>query len=597
MEPFSPELWRGRFCEALVEVREAVHARNRSLEDQERRALRTVAGHPGFRGLGPAIEPLARGKWIVARTAAAVHSLAAALPPTARTADGLPAEKAIVLWDRSLQEGLGPAELARRSAGLFEDLRPRSSPDTRNALEMRIRAVMWLPGNRSRKGAAPGITRVYHEITTALQIPDAPDPPSLADPSFDYEWTRLFRHGPPEHRQLVTLLCFMAAAPFPLELLSEGWEALPSPLRTVVRDRARLASLVTDLAAHGWVRVDASAVTCGTGVQERVRSRLRRPAERTACSFVLRFLRVALPHDAHHHDTWDDWRLAPPHVEAVAGHAERLDLRLDDAAYLLDRLSVHQRSADYDAPAAVETARHAVALCERTGLSDPEAYSVVAGNLALALEQDRRYPEAIAAIDESLVARARTVGTEDADYAGTLSIKGNLLERVKRVPEALDAHREALSTMRRVVERRPAGSAAVTLAEVLNDYAACLRGGGNGDGTPPAALRTAMALLDEALELVEPGAHPWKQVMVNRGRVLQLQGRLDAAETIFRELVGHCEAVYGDPSYELSVALRDLAAILWERDSPEYDAVYLRAHEVDDAIGPDGRLAPDDPMR
>ncbi|MFG2085872.1 tetratricopeptide repeat protein [Spirillospora sp. NPDC048824] len=597
MEPFSSELWHDRFCDALVGVRDAVRARNLSLPDQERRALRRIADHPGFAGLGPPIEPLARGKWIAARATAAVHSLAAALPPTAFTAVGLPADKAIVLWDRTLQNGLGPPELTRRSADLFGELRPRSSSTPRTALEMRIRSVMWLPGNHSMKGAASGITQVFHAITTALQIPDGPVLPSLADSSFDYEWTRLFEHRPPEQRQLVTLLCFMAAAPFPLALLSEGWDALPSPLRTVVRDPARLASLVTEVAAHGWFRTDPSAVTCAAEVQERVRSRLRRSAERTACSFVLRFLRAALSPDTHHHESWDGWRLAPPHVEAAAGQAERLDVRLSDAAYLLDRLSVYQRSADHDAPTAAETARHAVAICERTGISDPEAYSVIVGNLALALEQDRRFPEAIAAIEESLEVRARIFGTEDSDYAGTLSIKGYLLERAKRFTEAREAHQEALATMRRIVRRQPGRSTLETLVEVLNDYAACLRRGEPRADASAEALRTAMRLLDEALHLVERGAYGWKQVMVNRAHVLRLEGRLDEAETIFRDLVDYCEATYGDPSYELYVALRELSELLWERDSPDYDAVYLRAHEVDDAIGPDGRLEPDDPMR
>jgi hypothetical protein len=60
--------------------------------------------------------------------------------------------------------------------------------------------------------------------------------------------------------------------------------------------------------------------------------------------------------------------------------------------------------------------------------------------------------------------------------------------------------------------------------------------------------------------------------------------RVDEARALFSDLVDYCEEAYGDPSYELYVALRDLSEVLHDLGDPEYDAVYLRAHEVDDAV-------------
>ena len=40
----------------------------------------------------------------------------------------------------------------------------------------------------------------------------------------------------------------------------------------------------------------------------------------------------------------------------------------------------------------------------------------------------------------------------------------------------------------------------------------------------------------------------------------------------------------GIPSLQLFVALADLADVLTETGSPEYEAIFLRAHEVDDAL-------------
>jgi hypothetical protein len=83
---------------------------------------------------------------------------------------------------------------------------------------------------------------------------------------------------------------------------------------------------------------------------------------------------------------------------------------------------------------------------------------------------------------------------------------------------------------------------------------------------------------------------------MNRARALRRTGQLTVAEEAFRDLVAYCEDAYGDPSYELSVALRDHADVLKELRSPEYDEVYQRAHEVDDKVGPDSAADPADPM-
>jgi hypothetical protein len=56
---------------------------------------------------------------------------------------------------------------------------------------------------------------------------------------------------------------------------------------------------------------------------------------------------------------------------------------------------------------------------------------------------------------------------------------------------------------------------------------------------------------------------------MNRARALRRTGQLTVAEEAFRDLVAYCEDAYGDPSYELSVALRDHADVLKELRSPE----------------------------
>jgi tetratricopeptide (TPR) repeat protein len=597
VDRFSEKIWQERFRDGLTAVRDAIwagdHASADEAREEERRALREVAAHPAFAGLGPGIEPTARGRWITARTAKAVRTLAAQLPPTAATAVGQPADKAVLLWDRALQQGLRPDELARDFPALF-DARPRRRRDPSTAVKMRIRAVMWLRGNTPLARSRVGIEKLYYTVTTALQLDGGSDPPTLAEASFHYEWDRLSRDAAREKRQLVTLLSFLAPSPLSLTMLRDGWEALPSPLRRVVTDQTNLAQLVTALVERGLVAADLTTVTCSALTQELVRSQLNRKTEATACAFAVRFLRAALPLDTHFHGSWRTWRQALPHVEVATGHADRLNVRLADAARLLDRKAVFHRNADHDAEAAIGDALRAIDLADRAGRPDAELYATYLANYAMALREAERLDDAIEAMDRSLQFHRDRLGTDDEEYASSISIKGNMLSAGRRYQPAEQAHREALATIRTVAARRPEPQVIGTLVEILNDYAAHLLRS-RADATQD-NVEAAIGLLDEALTRVSRGEYGWRQIIANRARAWRLAGDLDAAETTYRELVGHCEEAYGDPSYELSVALADLADLLKERGSPDYDAVYLRAHEVDDAVGPDAPSDPDDPM-
>jgi tetratricopeptide (TPR) repeat protein len=590
VDAFDETAWSQRFRGGLLAVRDVVYARDHLTPNEERKALRVVADHPAFDGLDLTGDRLVRGKWITQRATDALAALRRQLPPTAATAVGNPADKAVLLWTYALSEGLHPDELARR----FPDLLPgRADSATRAAAPLRVRGVMWLPGNRPLRASEAGVKEVYYAVTAALQV-TGDLAPTLAQASFDYEWQRLMRDQPREQRQLVTLLSFMAAEPLPLSMLRNGWEALPSPLRRTVRRAADLAKLVKHLTDRALVTSDLETVTCSQGTQEQVRHQLNDKAGRTATAFAVRFLRAALPANTHFHEAWPTWRPALAHLDVAIGHAERLGVRLEDAAHLLDRLAVYYREAEEDADAAIFASEYAVALADRSGRPDPEEYGIYLGNYSMALRKARRLAVAVDVMDRSLEVTRDSLGVENNEYAGSLSIKGSILEESKRFTEAGEAHQQALTIIRKVMAHQPEPEVRQTLVEILNDYAAYLLR--DKPGLPEDALNQAVALLDKALTQVERGAYGWRQVATNRAKALRRMGQLTVAEEAFRDLVAYCAQAYGDPSYELSVALRDHAEVLKELGSSEYDEVYLRAHEVDDKVGPDSPADPDDPM-
>jgi tetratricopeptide (TPR) repeat protein len=204
------------------------------------------------------------------------------------------------------------------------------------------------------------------------------------------------------------------------------------------------------------------------------------------------------------------------HLDAAIGHAERLEVRLEDAAHLLDRLAVYYREVDNDAPAAVEAGERAIALADRAGRPDPEEYAIYLGNYAMALRFAHRMPDAVAAMDRSLEVTRDSLGTEHEEYVGSLGIKGSILGSWKRYAEAREARQEALTIIRRVMARRPEPAVRQTMVEILNDYAAFLLRG--APDLPEDAPGQAVALLDEALAQLDRGDYVWRQVAMDRAR-------------------------------------------------------------------------------
>lgn len=584
--PFDQTLWDTRFRAGLEAARDVAALRLRreedarvgvigSASDDEYDALRYLARQPAFAQLRPDLATkVDEGRWIMTRIMRAADMLRQELPSGRPSPVWTTSQKTILLWVDALSLGLRPGELAAR----YPDLLPGRRGTSPDAGAMRVRSVMWLRGNRPADRAAEGIRQVYYAVVTALQQPDE-GAPSPDDVTFDYEWSRLTTGAPSAERQLLALLAHLAPdVPVPTALLHRGWEPLPSPLRDVVRDPASLQLVIAALTRRGLVGSTEEGVTCSAATQQRIRTVSTRTEAGSAASIAMRFVKAALPANTHHHDSWGAWQPAELHVRAAVRAAQTSGRRLEDAAHMLDRLAVYLRETQRLGEA-IATSEEAVALAEARGRPDLVEYGIYLGNLALALRSAKRLSEAVEVMDRSLEVTAQSVGTEHEEYAGSLNIKGNLLGAMKRHSEAAEAHHQALAIIRRVAASRPAPEVIGTLVEVLNDSASDLLRHDNTDDT-----RRALALLDDAERRVDRGDYGWTEIRFNRAEALRLLGHLDEAETILRDLVQFSEHAYGDPSLQLFAALANLAEVLKERDSPDYDAIFLRAHAVDDAL-------------
>jgi tetratricopeptide (TPR) repeat protein len=575
----------------MLTISSAIWASKREGEETgafERKLLRQIGKHDALEELGvemsvEAFSALERGKWIAERVSKVGAVLVQSFEEAGVSAGRAPADKASYLWGLALSEGLTLDELCTRCSDLFTS---RASNDrlSLTAIKNRIRGAMWLPGNHPLRLAQPGIERVFFRVISSLQEKSARQR-WMQSATFDYEWKRLENF--PAERQLMSILAFFAAYPVPMALIEDAWEALPTKLRREIHDHGNVEAVVRSLESRELVSTEQRAIVVSERTRIQVLKKLdSKAATERGTSQAVRILKAGLPPDTHHHTAWSSWRASLPHVEAAIQRSTETHVGTEYAAYLLDRASVFVRQAEDDALKAAQYAERAVSVAESDGCPDARQYAIYLANHAMALSNAQERESAISQMDKSLQVTKATIGEVSEEFAGSLNVKANMLKYAKRSKEALEAHELSLQTIRLVlaVHAQPSHEVQSTFMEILNDYAADLL-----QSAPSVEhAKLAMELLNEADSMLEKGDYGWGQVQLNLANALKQKGDLKAAMEKLDELVCYTEEAYGPTSFELYAVLRDLSDVLNELGHPRYEEVYMRAHEIDDQLGPYG---------
>lgn len=586
---FSPPDWWPEMRDAMSLISAAIWASGRAGEESaaiERRLLRQVGNHPTFNKLAIKAAPLERGKWIAGRVSAASARLVTDFVADGVRADREPGDKATYLWGLALSAGLTVDELCSPGAEIFSPRNP-AAHFGRDAIKSRIRGAMWLSGNHPLQSAKPGIDLVRSVVISSLQGRSAQEQ-WMQSATFDYEWQRLERF--PAERQLLTIVAFFAALqPVPFDLLDNAWEALPTKLRREVREHGSVGGVATSLDTRELVAVKGQALIISERTRNQVLEKLDPKAKERGTFEALRILKAGLPADTHHHTTWSAWRTSMPHVDTATERSAKNGVGHEYAAHLLDRASVFLRQGNGEATRASQYAARAVSLAEEHGRPDAAQFAIYLSNHAMALSHLHKYDLAISQMDRSLDVTKATVGAVTEEFAGSLNVKANMLKHAGETRKAEEAHALSLETIRSVLGVNPTEEAQGTLVEILNDYAADLL-----QASPsPVRANLAMELLKEADVMLTKGDYGWSQIQLNLADALRQTGDLQGASVTLRKLERYTETAYGPVTLERFAALHALAEVLKELDDPQYDEVYLLAHEIDDQLGPYGEHSGD----
>ncbi|MFJ3894500.1 hypothetical protein [Streptomyces sp. NPDC090083] len=551
--------------------------------DGENEALRAVARAPAFElfGLRDGCTEVERGRWLVDRVARGVQQARDTAPAVVAGGLGGAAGQALVLWCLHVVVGIPVEELGAAQAG---DIDP---PLQGRDLTQKIEGRMWLSA-RPTSRAESGIVTLYHEVQAALRdrFPTREDGAyeELAHAHFGYEWRRLTQLGWEPERDLLTLLSTLAPAPLPVSFLTDAWGPLPGPLRDLGSSTHLMALSLRRLLDRGLLMVTSRDDKKLVGIPELMHSLpvgvLEAAQRRRWANIALRFLGVALRGDTHDHDSWPEWRDARPHVLHLVALAEDYGEGLQEAADLMDRLSVFHRVRTDD-PDALTAARRALRLYEAAGNPVSGKHATYLTNYAMAVRAVEGPAAALEPVERALAIEGNRL---DADHAQTLNLHASILESAGRSQQAGEAFRQALDIARRVHEDTADEEDGEALAMVLNDYSVHLLRHALEQGTSAHAVAgDVLRMLDEAENVSQPGGYGTEQIMLNRADALRRLDRREEAREVLEQLVRLCEE-WDEPTMLLFAALVALAEVLSDLDDSRHEEVLRRAHEVDDLL-------------
>jgi tetratricopeptide (TPR) repeat protein len=138
-------------------------------------------------------------------------------------------------------------------------------------------------------------------------------------------------------------LCAFLAPDIPRGLPREQPQLLPEELAQAVSDPLVYNRMLAVVGRYSLATVSPTDVGLHRLVQAVVQARLGDEDERRWTEIAAGLLRASFPNESWEVATWPACERLLPHVQAVAGHAERLRVAGEQAGWLLDRSSTYLR--------------------------------------------------------------------------------------------------------------------------------------------------------------------------------------------------------------------------------------------------------------
>jgi tetratricopeptide (TPR) repeat protein len=258
------------------------------------------------------------------------------------------------------------------------------------------------------------------------------------------------REAEPAAVDLLTLASFLAPDDLPQPLLTAHADLVPEPVAATTADPLALADAVAALRQFSLVRVVADGLYVHRLLQTVVRAALDADAGRAWAAAAIRLVRASFPDRSNEVGNWPECQRLLPHVLAVAGHGQRLEVEVEAWLWLLNQAAGYLWGRGQY--------RQALTLDEQTvtGRQRVLGYDHLdtlrsMHNLATTRQELGDFQGARELHEQTLAARQRVLGT---DHPDTLWSMNNLAETYRDLGDlqgARELQKQTLAARRRVL--------------------------------------------------------------------------------------------------------------------------------------------------
>jgi tetratricopeptide (TPR) repeat protein len=350
----------------------------------------------------------------------------------------------------------------------------------------------------------------------------------------------------PDGRQLLNILCWLAADPIPRDMIDKLSKQPDEPAIDV---EAALADITTYSLAR-W-QSDGDAIQVHRLVEEITQYRLPADGQSACLVRALGMVHAFFPFDADDVRYWPTCQMAQPHALSVTKHAQAIG-NPSPSASLLNQLGVYF-SSRAEHQSAERVLRRALAIDEQSFGPHHPKVAIRLNNLAQLLQATNRLEDAEPLMRRALAIDEQPFGPHHPKVAIDLNNLAQLLKATNRLADAEPLMRRALA-----IDEQSFGPHHPNVAIDLNNLATLLHATNRLEDAEP-LMRRALAIDEQSFG----PHHPNVAIDLNNlAQLLKATNRLADAEPLMRRALAIDEQSFGPHHPNVAIDLNNLATLL-----------------------------------
>ena len=214
-----------------------------------------------------------------------------------------------------------------------------------------------------------------------------------------------------EGKQLLYLCSFFAPEDIQLDMISDGAEHLPEPLKSVVKDSLKFNTLIANLSSCSLAVTGEGIIFMHTLIQETVRTRMDAKTRKDFAGIAVVLADAAFTYGEYKVETWENAERIIAHALMSAEHAIAEEVALETAIDLINNTGIYfQLTSRCDAAKA--SIERALSLSGKVFSSDDPDVAVMHDNLGEVLVKMREFENARKSFERALEIAVKAFGED-----------------------------------------------------------------------------------------------------------------------------------------------------------------------------------------